>query len=641
MVMIAYPSASAGRTRSITVLIESPHQTIGFLMSWEHSDAYSEGEFAIYASVNIGSIKPDEAHIYRTNRAAVNYTYDPRGTVRYQDVQITIKTYFYTSPERVMRIDRVDYVSFSPLYKVTVKSSIGETEGSGYYPAGALLTPKSNVSEARYDKMMYRLIKWVVRVAGDEPYYIEDGQQVEVKQVTEIEAICSKYYLVEVFSQYGYVRGGGWYAEGDVANFDIEPAILRINETSEAVFSCWEVNGVPINQSYVVVDGPKTVVATWSIRRLSSRGPEHPRNDENTPVHSDSNSANKVANVSGIEWCEDEELPMEMRLVSQVKVIAVSPFGRVRGTGTYVKGTPVFVSVTPTSFLVAGAVRLSFSGWVNLTSSEVVAEEFNLTFIAERDELLQAVWTLQYFVNGSWHNWDEVVELSPPEVEYISNRTRKLFSGFWRKWPSEIIRSNRVSLPACEAILLEPIMEVQHELAVSVDGVEGTLPIQIRVGDVPLVLNVTGRGHLWVKEGEEVILVPPENFGNFTLISISGENVSSIKLYVKSPETVDILYGSATSSYVTESPRDQLNRILMAMAILASIVTSSVFMVLRRQRALSLNEFKRILRGESELPGHACVDSTMLEFLKREDKELYTRALLMMSSGKLKIKPRS
>lgn len=643
MTTVLCSSASASKTTSITVRIEDPSQKISFLMSWEHSNVYKDGEFAIYASANVGSVSPSEVYIHKTNHATVNYTYDPCGAVKYQEVRIRIKTYFYTSPERVMCFEGVDYVTFSPHYKVTVTSTMGATEGSGEYPAGALLVPRANESEVRYDDVTYKLSKWLVKVAGEEPYYIEDGQEIEVEQVTDIEAVYSRYYLVRVLSQYGSVEGGGWYEEGGVATFGVEPKMLKVNGTSEVFFSHWEVNGVPVNQSYLIVDGPKIVTAVWSTRRTY---PERSEDSAKSATSIQTNSKPKYNedNVLGVPnndgYREEGSSKEEKGSESQIRVMVVSPLGNTHGTGIYAKGTIVLVNVTPTSFIVDDSVRLSFYGWVDLISGELITKEPNLNFFAESDELLQAMWSLQYFVGGSWHNWDEVVELLPPEVEYISNETRKAFSGFWRKGSSVLIKSDRLAVQAWESILIEPVMETQHKLTICTEGLDGPLPVIIEAGNSSLTLSVAGKAQLWIREGDEVSLSSPEVVGNMTLRSISGENTSRVRFQMASPKNIKILYAPVTPELRSEASIYKGSEILTAMAILTLVAAISFPIAFRRRRELSLEELKGVLRGNKAPPDHAWIEDAALESLKQEDKELYIKALAMVYSGKLKIKAR-
>ncbi|MEM2841840.1 MAG: hypothetical protein QW201_00840 [Thermoproteota archaeon] len=644
MAMILYPSVYASKTISITVKIENSSQKISFLMNWEHSNVYKDGEFVIHATVNIGSISPAEVYIHGTNRATVNYTYDPCGIVKYQDVRIKVKTYFYTSPERVMFFEGVNYVNLLPLYKVTITSKTGITEGSGEYPAGASLIPKVSESEARYENVTYRLSKWLVRVAGEEPYYVEDGKEIEVEQVTDIEAVYSKYYLVKVFSQYGYVDGGGWYEEGSVARFGVEPKVLSINETSEAFFSHWKINGVEVNNSFVRVDEPKTVKAVWLLRKKTSERTKGSGDNIVASMQMVSEYADREGNITNLvgsgKYQTEEFLRKECDLESQIRIMAVSPFGNICGTGNYSKGTVVFLNLNPTSFLVDKNVRLCFYGWIDLASGELIAEDSDVAFTAEEDKILQALWTLQYFVGGSWRDWSETIELLPPEVEYISNKTRVAFSGFWKNGSSDLIKSNKIVIQAWESVFVEPVMETQHQLMICIEGVDDALPIVIEIGNSSFTLNVTKKAQLWVREGDDISLLPPTVVGNMTIGSISGKNTSRFEFHVTSPETVEILYLPNVSKFEAKISTFENNEVLVAMIILALIVMISLSVMFRSRKVLSLEELRRFLKDEGPIPKNAWVEDNALESLKREDKELYVKALVMVSSGKLKVKPK-
>jgi len=79
---------------------------------------------------------------------------------------------------------------------------------------------------------------------------------------TTVTATWTTEYYVEVLSDHGMVNGTGWYAAGSVANITAPPSVVDANDTWN--FANWSGDFISTqNTSAVLVDGPKTIRASW------------------------------------------------------------------------------------------------------------------------------------------------------------------------------------------------------------------------------------------------------------------------------------------------------------------------------------------------------------------------------------------
>lgn len=94
----------------------------------------------------------------------------------------------------------------------------------------------------------------------------ENPLAIKLMNDTELVANYARDYLVLVNSQYGTVKGAGWYREGSIATISISPEVVQLSPlVPPQRFVSWagDVYSTAPATSFVV-DSPKVIVAQWA-----------------------------------------------------------------------------------------------------------------------------------------------------------------------------------------------------------------------------------------------------------------------------------------------------------------------------------------------------------------------------------------
>lgn len=168
----------------------------------------------------------------------------------------------YVCNENVIKVESScsHTFSYTPQYYLSVDSIIPIGFDEGWYDKGQ--TVKLMVTSPITNNAT-RLI--FVRWEGLPTRSHEPNLTFTVNQPLTIAAVWRTQHLLTVSSEIGTPIGGGWYDEGSVAKFSIEH---DENWLSPYRFQGWRGDySEDAREGSLVVDGPKMVVALWSIDR--------------------------------------------------------------------------------------------------------------------------------------------------------------------------------------------------------------------------------------------------------------------------------------------------------------------------------------------------------------------------------------
>jgi len=154
---------------------------------------------------------------------------------------------------------------YEKFFKVEIRSPLGKTYGSGWYPENSevnlgVAPSEINITKRTKVSFSHWVGKWGRNLLN--PY----SPKVNISKLVdpiEIEAVWIKRHLITLSSRYGEPRGGGWYTESSTALISIEKEIVFKNGT-KVVFESWrgdledERNNLTIR-----VDKPYSLIATW------------------------------------------------------------------------------------------------------------------------------------------------------------------------------------------------------------------------------------------------------------------------------------------------------------------------------------------------------------------------------------------
>lgn len=159
-----------------------------------------------YADVIVDGVKYDEAIASgdeAINKKYFNFTFTPGQsytpkTVDYSKVVIYIEANWNrwgqnTNPLALQHY----YVHLIPYYYVKIISSYGQASGSGYYKVGSEVSPSLDTNEVLLsNNTKFVLVGWKVNDGLGNSFTIAPKGSFTVKQVSTVEAIWKKYFLV-------------------------------------------------------------------------------------------------------------------------------------------------------------------------------------------------------------------------------------------------------------------------------------------------------------------------------------------------------------------------------------------------------------------------------------------------------------
>lgn len=159
-------------------------------------------------------------------------------------------------------------------YKVTVNSDFGNPEGEGYYHEGeiATLSITAPVWELEPDRVRLVFAGWNDMSGKLEDLGDSTTINVRVDEPKVFEPVWIKQYNIRLLSEFGLVRGSGWYDEGSIATMSIDKPSVNIGLGKSAIFQGWASDGPASiskidSTTYAIagVDQPYTLTAEWSV----------------------------------------------------------------------------------------------------------------------------------------------------------------------------------------------------------------------------------------------------------------------------------------------------------------------------------------------------------------------------------------
>ncbi len=297
-------------------------------------------------------------------------------------------------------------------YTVSISSPYGVVSGAGVYGEGSIAEMEVFPTIIDYGNGTRRVFKGWLRdgelVSRDSRYSFEVLEDVSLEALWEIQ------YLVEVYSVYGKVEGGGWYNKGSRAVVSVSPSEVEVNGELLA-FEGWYLGErlVSSQPTYgFIVEKPANLTAKWL-----SRGK------------------------------------------AKCRVVLVSEYGFISGDGIYPKGAVAVISVHPTIYKESEKIRYVFAGWF-YENGTLASEKPSFRIRVNSDVKLFAGWIPEYRVEvysgygevkgAGWYKAgaETLIEVSPTRVEkdgveYVFKEWRDEVGRIVSSSPSFIYRVER------------------------------------------------------------------------------------------------------------------------------------------------------------------------------------------------------
>ena len=262
------PLHERGGVRVIKIVLDKPREyylieardKIGF-------DRYlpSRGVLILYVDENKGSGEGIVKITPPTGRSLYQATYNTGSRFQDKSLQLTITvdeekadgyaiTIIYGLPKHVLTITTI------PSGRVWINGTeyIGNGNGSIKVELDEGVYFVNVQEELAQDNVRYVFESWSDGLNKSTRFIILDRDQDYILNY-------SRFYRVNVSTDYGKVVGGGWYKSGEKASIELlTDKIIEFGNNTRLVFSGWR-GDIESNQSkiFLTVDSPKTIKATW------------------------------------------------------------------------------------------------------------------------------------------------------------------------------------------------------------------------------------------------------------------------------------------------------------------------------------------------------------------------------------------
>ncbi|MBS7656036.1 M6 family metalloprotease domain-containing protein [Candidatus Bathyarchaeota archaeon] len=164
---------------------------------------------------------------------------------------------------KILKVSKDCFLSanYRRQFKVSIDAGGGSVSGGGWYNEGDLALIKAETpftSQDRKTRLIF--IGWSGDVNSN-----STELSLTVTHPYKISAKWLRQYYLEVKSTLGFISGGGWYNEGDLAYIFVSQPLIIENGTRKT-FIGWkgDLNSNALNAS-ILMDSPKTIEASWRI----------------------------------------------------------------------------------------------------------------------------------------------------------------------------------------------------------------------------------------------------------------------------------------------------------------------------------------------------------------------------------------
>jgi len=152
-----------------------------------------------------------------------------------------------------------------PWYHVSVNSRLGTVRGSGWYVYGESVQPNASATINVNDGERYVFNGWL-----NNGIRTDSGSFIVIQDLNLVANYKEQYFL-NIESEFGMIRGAGWYDSGSRAIISVTPTSISLTGFLGQVglkedFTGWSGDHNEISPtSSLTMNSPKKVVANWSI----------------------------------------------------------------------------------------------------------------------------------------------------------------------------------------------------------------------------------------------------------------------------------------------------------------------------------------------------------------------------------------
>lgn len=165
--------------------------------------------------------------------------------------------------------------TFGTQYYLSVQSSHGNPQGTGWYNAGTTAAFSIDSSLVEGGTTKHNFVSWTGSGVGSYSGTLRKANVVMNGPITETANWATQYY-VNIISPRGKPFGTGWYQSGSSVNFGVDSTTI-IQSNAHYQFLSWTGSGSgsytgTSSKSTIIVSGPITEQANWDAEYLVSTG---------------------------------------------------------------------------------------------------------------------------------------------------------------------------------------------------------------------------------------------------------------------------------------------------------------------------------------------------------------------------------
>src|SRR5438093_730541 len=174
-----------------------------------------------------------------------------------------------TSDPIVMNGPKVAIANWKLQYYLRIDTAYGTASAAGWYDVGAQTIARLNVGTVSLgDGARAQFQGWFGDASGTDS---SGSSAITMDRAHLVVAVWQVQYYLTVETAFGSASGGGWYAGGSFGIASVNSSMIPVSGTERQAFAGWSGDATGSSGALsnpIVMDGPKTAHATWTVQYL-------------------------------------------------------------------------------------------------------------------------------------------------------------------------------------------------------------------------------------------------------------------------------------------------------------------------------------------------------------------------------------
>ena len=254
--------ATGNGTTSDTILMDGPKTAIAIFGTQYYLDVQSQygvvgGSGWYFAGRIVNATAPATLPLSSGSRRAFNgWSGDASGSST-------------TSAPIIMNGPKLATANWKLQYNLRIDTAYGTPLTAGWYDAGTQTTARLDVGTISLGNGARALFQgWFGDASGTDS---SGSSAITMDRAHLVVAAWQVQYYLTVETAFGSASGSGWYAGGSFGIASVNSSIIPVSGTERQAFAGWSGDATGSSGALsnpIVMDGPKTAHATWTVQYL-------------------------------------------------------------------------------------------------------------------------------------------------------------------------------------------------------------------------------------------------------------------------------------------------------------------------------------------------------------------------------------